>query len=204
MGISMKSTTQLAKKLAKVLPTAPDHDHGFSAIVGGDAAAYGDDTLAKGRIKTVTKENNHVIKSKGKAVFKAKAHDDQGDALAEANAYADVDGADLVVYLAETVHKENHQMEKTKVKLKYFAVDLVDIDFATGPIELYLSKDTGIFGGRGDGNVDGHVAAISAEALAIGGGMGSLSDTVTSAIVFELASGDGFSAVDGYALTAIA
>jgi hypothetical protein len=173
--------------------------NGMLAIVGGTAAAAGNDTVATGSVNAKMVDNPTVDIAMGSTTFGAAAQTTDGsNPLTAADTYAAVSGADLAITKTMTSNTSGNNTAAATSETKYFALDIANWSPPAGSIQVDINKTTRSTNGAYGTVPDGNYASVSAGADATGSN--SLAETSTGALAVD----NQFSAVQGAAVTAIA
>jgi hypothetical protein len=176
--------------------------NGMLAIVGGVAAAAGNDTLATGTVTAQMVDRGPVDIARGSATFSAAAQTTDGSKpLAVADTYAGVSGADIVITRTTKTNTIGQNSAAATSETNYFAVDIAKWSPPPGGgihVDVGTTISTTNWGYGKLKVPDGNLASVSAGAEAIANN--SLAETSTGALAVE----NQFSAVEGAAVTAIA
>lgn len=193
--------------------SSPDDSDGLAAVVGGSATALGEDTLATGSISGSLVDGGTVTSADLSATMVAASEDGE-----TANAWADTfagvsDGAEVVFgYTVQTDSSQQGATGSTATSTSSTTVTAYDIDLS----DIADSDSGGHVGGdeapttndqpdssspptqvEGDGGLDGNIASIEFDALAVG------DDTVVEVDAFALAIEGELSISEGYEVLAV-
>ncbi len=134
------------------------------ATFGGEASAYGDDTLAKGLMLGKAVDVGLVSYAMGTCSFTAAAEATGDDtALAITNSFASITGADLVITFSRhgsTPLQSGADLAYSTSTTSFLAIDLEFWDSARGPIEIEYDWETCRL--RMPSELDGEVAVLDA------------------------------------------
>jgi hypothetical protein len=169
------------------LDPAPRSDapHDMVAVLGGSAAAAGDDTAAFGLVENFAEDRGSYSIAMGEAVFEASAHSaERGSAAAATDAFLSVSGADFI--FEREVDQATHGPHDATARsvLDYLSIDIHGWTPPHGPIVIDIGPMDHGFGphlSSDPGN--GNLAMALATAEANGGA--SLAATLTTAFTVE-------------------
>jgi hypothetical protein len=164
---------------------APQASDGMIAVLGGSAAAAGDDTAAIGFIENFAEDRGGYSIATGEAIFEASAHSaERGGAAAAADTFLSVSGADFI-FEREIDHAMRGPHDATaRSELEYLSIDIHDWSPPHGPIVIEMGHMGLCFGqhlsiDQGYGNVAMTLATAEAH------GVDSLAATLTTAFTVE-------------------
>jgi hypothetical protein len=149
-------------------PQASADGGDMAAVIGGEALAVADDTLATGSVSLDVKDKGPVTKVHGTATFTAVAQASDGDpGSAYADTFADVEGADKVrIKVVNSTVTDEDGLTVVTSTLRLKAIDNDHVDHVKDPVIHVITKDH-----PGDvqfDSTDGNAAAVSADANATG------------------------------------
>jgi hypothetical protein len=183
----------------------PQQHHDLSATVGGDAFAAGNMTSATGVVTNHIEDVGNYTIAFGEAIFTATGKSfGHEDALAAADTFVDVTGADFVLEINFNEHIGNGAFARAESATEYIAVDIPNWSPSAGPIVEVVNLHGGHGGfpvgneehhsqGRDSGSPIGNFADVLA--LADGHGPNEAVSTLTQALTVE----NHFSLVSGLA-----
>jgi hypothetical protein len=155
------------------------------AVLGGSAAAAGDDTAAIGSIENFAEDRGGYSIATGEAIFEASAHSaERGAAAAAADTFLSVSGADFI-FEREIDHAMRGPHDATaRSELEYLSIDIHGWSPPHGPIVIEMGHMGHCFGqhasfDQGYGNFA--MALATAEAHGVDG----LAATLTTAFTVE-------------------
>lgn len=162
---------------------APDTPHDMVAVLGGSAAAAGDDTAASGLVENFAEDRGSYSIAMGEAVFEASAHsDERGGAAAAADTFLSVSGADFIFEREVDQARRGPHDATARSELDYLSIDIHGWSPPHGPIVVDMGHhgfDQHLSFGQGYGNLA--MALATAEAH----GVDSLAATLTTAFTVE-------------------
>jgi hypothetical protein len=186
-GSSSSSTdvTTIAQK------SSPDDSQGMGVVVGGDAFAQGTDTLTAGNVSGTLIDRGSVTSAELSAAMVAASQSPTGGAIAEASTIAGVSSGSEVVVGATIQSASSTQGRTGSVATATSATNLVAYDIhpstaggstvvgtdATGENDPFAGADYA----QASVDIDGNIALIEFNALAVG------DDTLVSVDAFALA-----------------
>jgi hypothetical protein len=180
--------------------TAESVDSALVLDIGGYAFASGDNTLADGEIHSQVADLGRVTRAVGTATFVAAADSSAGgQAVVDADTYANVVGADIVIMM--TVNSGGTGSDGSALAtstLKVMAIDFEGFDMPGGAIvyDVDISRPS-----VGSIALGGHLATVVADADATGAN--TLAETHTYAVT-DLSAENHFSFVAGDAISGVA
>ena len=164
-------------------------------IIGGDADAIGEHTFADGKITGMIEDKGFVTVGRATAVFEASADDgDGGFAVATAETFAEVTGADFVfTFTREWNSDDEGGFSSTAADKSVTTVYAIDFEFWSPrhTIEVHTTFGTGEF--EPDILPDGNISTFEADLKALG------DDTFVELFSDAFAVEDQFSTVSGVA-----
>ncbi|UEM24584.1 hypothetical protein JL100_030695 (plasmid) [Skermanella mucosa] len=205
----------MAKKIGKLLLTklsalAKTDQSGVTTVLGGEATAVGQDTLAEGKATLQVKDLGAVTVVKGTASFGATAQSTGGStAYATADSFADVSGADIVITRTKSTSNTTENGDSTTwTETSTTRVLAIDIEGITLPKTLDLSAGLSKVLSKIQGfkaikkpdpvDLDGNVAKVQIDVLVEG--ENTYADVGTSVLTVE----DTLSTVNASITTGIA
>jgi hypothetical protein len=163
----------------------PEAQGSLITAIGGSAAAVGDSTAATGFIENFAQGKGNVSIAMGEAIFQASAHSaETGGALAAANTFLDVAGADIIFEFESAQSKQGPHGAWATSELDYFAIDISGWSPPHGPIVIQVQQPFGhLDQPLGHETSYGDFAHVFAAAEAHG--LNALSATFTNALTIE-------------------
>jgi hypothetical protein len=169
--------------------SAKHHEAGSSgegqiAIVGGNAAAAGQDTLTAGLVQNFAEDKNGYSIIVGDAIFEASAQSlEPGAAIATASTFLAVAGADFIIKYESSHGGLGPNDAWASSELYYVALDIKGWSPGGGPVVRELHHRGHHFQPSGHEPSDGNYAHVIATAESHGAD--SLSATLTNALTIE-------------------
>jgi hypothetical protein len=168
------------------------------AVVGGDAAAAGQDTLTTGLVQNLAEDKGGYSIIVGDAIFEASAQSpESGGAAAAASTFLAVFGADFIIEYESSHGGLGPNDAWASSELYYVALDINGWSPRAGPVVIELHQPGHQFQPCGHQPPDGNYADVIA--MAESHGAGSLSATLTNALTVE----NQFSFVNAIAVVAV-
>lgn len=186
--------------------SSPDDSDGLAAELGGVAIATGEDTLTAGSISAAMVDEGDMISLNGAATLVAASESSGGTASALADTSANVGGAEfLFTHTQDTDSNEQSVSGSTAIATSTTTIVAYDIDSSPTGAASYdnsvsneepesTSTPTPV---QDNGDLDGNIAAIEFDAVAVG------DDTLVSVDAFALAIDDSLSVSEGFVVLAV-
>jgi hypothetical protein len=166
-----------------------EHQHhqspdGLLAVIGGSAMAAGEASDVTGFVDNFAEDRGYYSIAMGTAIFEASAYgSDPGDALAAADTFLDVSGADFI-FEHEIGQSERGPYDAwARSELDYFSIDIHGWSPPHGTIVIDVHHPFGHGQPIGQDPFHGNFAQVLA--LAEAHGADTLSATVTNALTIE-------------------
>ena len=158
--------------------------NGLLAVIGGSAMAAGEDSDVTGFVDNFAEDRGHYSIAMGKAIFEASAYgSNPGDALAAADTFLDVSGADFI-FEHEIGQSERGPYDAwARSELDYFSIDIHGWSPPHGTIVIDVYHPFGHGQPIGQDPFYGNFAQVLA--LAEAHGADTLTATVTNALTIE-------------------
>jgi hypothetical protein len=163
---------------------AGSSEEGQIAVVGGNAAAAGQDTLTTGLVQNFAEDKGGYSIIVGDAIFEASAQSPEpGGAIANASTFLAVAGADFIIEY-ESSHGGLGQNDAwASSELYYIALNINGWSPGGGPVVRELHQPGHHFQPPGNQPSDGNYAHVLS--IAEAHGADSLSATLTNALMIE-------------------
>jgi hypothetical protein len=163
---------------------AGSSEEGQIAVVGGNAAAAGQDTLTTGLVQNFAEDKGGYSIIVGDAIFEASAQSPEpGGAIATASTFLAVAGADFIIEY-ESSHGGLGQNDAwASSELYYIALNINGWSPGGGPVVRELHQPGHHFQPPGNQPSDGNYAHVLS--IAEAHGADSLSATLTNALMIE-------------------
>jgi hypothetical protein len=162
---------------------AGSSEEGQIAVVGGNAAAAGQDTLTTGLVQNFAEDKDGYSIIVGDAIFEASAQSPQpGGAIANASTFLAVAGADFIIEYESSHGGLGPNDAWASSELYYVALDIKG-GRRGGPVVIELHQPGHHFQPSGHQPSDGNYAHVIA--IAESHGADSLSATLTNALTIE-------------------
>jgi hypothetical protein len=157
---------------------------GLLAVIGGSAMAAGEASDVTGFVDNFAEDRGYYAIAMGTAIFEASAYgSDPGDALAAADTFLDVSGADFI-FEHEIGQSERGPYDAwARSELDYFSIDVHGWSPPHGTIVVDVHHPFGHGQPIGQDPFHGNFAQVLA--LAEAHGADTLSATVTNALTIE-------------------
>lgn len=163
---------------------AGSSEEGQIAVVGGNAAAAGQDTLTTGLVQNFAEDKDGYSIIVGDAIFEASAQSPQpGGAIANASTFLAVAGADFIIEYESSHGGLGPNDAWASSELYYVALDIKGWSPGGGPVVIELHQPGHHFQPSGHQPSDGNYAHVIA--IAESHGADSLSATLTNALTIE-------------------
>ena len=163
---------------------AGSSEEGQIAVVGGNAAAAGQDTLTTGLVQNFAEDKDGYSIIVGDAIFEASAQSPQpGGAIANASTFLAVAGADSSSNTKVAMGDSATNDAWASSELYYVALDIKGWSPGGGPVVFELHQPGHHFQPSGHQPSDGNYAHVIA--IAESHGADSLSATLTNALTIE-------------------
>ena len=154
------------------------------AVIGGSATAAGDASAVTGFIENFAEDRDDYSIAMGKAIFEASAYGcNPGDALAAADTFLDVLGADFIFEHEIDQSRHGPYDAWARSELDYFSIDIHGWSPPHGPIVIDMHQPFGHGQPIGQDPFHGNFAQVIA--LAEAHGADTLSATFTNALTIE-------------------
>lgn len=157
---------------------------GLLAVIGGSAMAAGEASDVTGFVDNFAEDRGYYAIAMGTAIFEASAYgSDPGDALAAADTFLDVSGADFI-FEHEIGQSERGPYDAwARSELDYFSIDIHGWSPPHGTIVIDVHRPFGHSQPIGQDQFHGNFAQVLA--LAEAHGADTMSATVTNALTIE-------------------
>jgi hypothetical protein len=157
---------------------------GQVAVVGGEAVAAGQDTLATGLVQSVAEDKGSYSIIVGDAIFEASARSSEpGGAAAGANTFLTVSGTDFIIKYEDSHGAHGPNAAWASSELYYVALDIDGWSPRGGPVVIELHQPGHQSQVCGQEPPHGNYADVMAKVEAHSSG--SLSATLTNALTGE-------------------
>jgi hypothetical protein len=205
MGVTNTSSTGSLSSSASVATivqtSSPDDSHGLHATLGGEAAALGTNTLTAGNLSGTLIDGPSATSAELSASMVAASQSPTGTTLALAETYADIHGSPEVLVGASIQSASSVQGPTGNSSIATSTTDLMAYDIhpstaGGGPVSgtdaIVESDPLTVFDyAHANLNIDGNVALIQFDAVAVG------ENTLVNVDAFVLALEDELSVSSG-------
>jgi hypothetical protein len=163
---------------------AGSSEEGQIAVVGGNAAAAGQDTLTTGLVQNFAEDKGGYSIIVGDAIFEASAQSPEpGGAIANASTFLAVAGADFIIEYESSHGGLGPNDAWASSELYYIALNINGWSPGGGPVVRELHQPGHHFQPPGNQPSDGNYAHVIS--IAEAHGADSLSATLTNALMIE-------------------
>lgn len=177
---------------------APDPQEGLAVAIGGSATAAGEASGVTGFVENFAEDRGDYSIAIGEAIFQASAHScTPGGALATANTFLDVSGADFIFEHEVGQSTQGRYDAWARSELDYLSIDIHGWSPPQGPIVIEVHQPFGHHEPPGLELPQGNFAQVLA--MSEVHGANTLSATLTNALTVE----NHFSFVTALAMVAL-